>query len=195
MRLPKNWLGTDKVLRASRDLTESTPHMALLVPRHVAAANAGARHKGNITALAKLDNPEQQKTQILETLGDLDQYQLLDDECLIAVYAESNVLSRITDATGKTVELVGTDSRTTESRYQGKVGLLVKIGPTAFTYHNNGQAYAGVRPEVGDWVVSHASDGREIWLRGIDSHAPWVTCRRIKWDRIVMRVTDPRVVH
>lgn len=164
----------------------------LLVPRHVAAA--GARHKGNITALAKLDGPEEQKKQIFNDLGSLAQYELLDDECLIAIYATSNILSEVVDIHGETKRIVSTDNRTTESRYQGKVGLLVKIGPEAFKYHNNGQAYEGTTPKVGDWVVTHASDGREIGLRDANAKCSWVTCRRIHWRCIFMRVNDPRVV-
>ena len=153
-------------------------------------------HRGNIIELAKLSGHEEQKQQILKDLGDLAQYDLLDDECLIAIYAESNVLSSGVDATGKQFALYGTENRSTESRYQGKVGLLVKAGPTAFKYHNNGQAYEGEIPEVGDWVVTHPSDGREIWLRDADAPkgTPWVTCRRLKWPGIFMRVADPRIV-
>lgn len=171
--------------------------MSLVIPRHVAAARArsGSSHKGNITELAKLEGPEQQKEQILAALGDLDQYDLLDDQCLIALYAESNVLFEGHDPEGKRVQLIGTDNRTTESRYQGKVGLLVKMGPTAFKYHNNGQPYEGVAPKIGDWVVSFPQDGREIWLRTAGAKHEWVTCRRLSWDRIFMRVHDPRIVH
>lgn len=154
-------------------------------------------HKGNIATLARLEGPEAQKKSILTALGDLDQYQLLDEECLIAIFAESNVLSRVKNAvTGEMVELIGTDNRANESRYQGKAGLLVKAGPVAFKYHNNGQPYDGERPEVGDWVVSYPQDGREIWLRGMDAPrgTEWVCCRRIHWNRIFMKVADPRVV-
>jgi hypothetical protein len=153
--------------------------------------------KGNIIKLSELDGPDAQKKQILEDLGDLAQYEVLDEECIIAIYAESNVLSRIKDNTGKTIELVGTQNRATESRYQGKAGLLVKIGPQAFRFHNNGQNYEGVIPRFGDWVVSYPQDGREIALRRADapSGLEWVTCRRIHWRSIFMRVKDPRVIY
>lgn len=151
--------------------------------------------KSSIHKLAQLDGPEQQKQQILKDLGDLDQYEVLDEMVLIAVYAESNVVSRVKDPTGRIVELVGTDNQTAESRFQGKVGLLVKMGPTAFKYHKNGQPYEGTKPDAGDWVVMNSPhDGREIGMRDINSTGEWVLCRRVPWDLITMRVPDPRVV-
>lgn len=151
--------------------------------------------KGNITTLAKLSGPDEQKTRIFEDLGDLDQYDILGEDVVVAVYAESNVLSRITGPDGKVIELIGTDNRTTESRYQGKCGLIVKMGPTAFQFHNNGQPYEGKRPEVGDWVAFWPSDGRELFLRAAGSRGEGVTCRKLHWSSIFMRVADPRVVY
>ena len=48
---------------------------------------------------------------------------------------------------------------------------------------------------VGDWVVFWPSDGRELWLRDAKSKGEGVTCRKVHWSSIVMRVSDPRVVH
>jgi hypothetical protein len=151
--------------------------------------------KGNITTLAKLDGPEEQKQQIFKDLGDLAQYELLGEDVLVAVYAESNVLSQVKTHTGEVVKLYGTDNRTTESRYQGKVGLIIKMGPVAWKYHNNGQLNEGIIPSVGDWVAFYPSDGRELYLRGVGSKGEGVTCRKLHWTSIFMRVPDPRVVH
>ena len=151
--------------------------------------------KGNITTLAKLSGPDEQKQRILEDLGDLTQYEILDDQVLVAVYAESNVVSSGKRADGSSWQLITTDNKTAESRYQGKAGLLVKKGPTAFKWHNNGQLYEGVEPKIGDWVVFTPSDGREIYLRdGVALKKEGVTCRRFHWSAIFMRVPDPRVV-
>lgn len=151
-------------------------------------------HKGNIIALSKLDGPEEQKAEIFRHLGDLDQYELLDDECLVATYAESNILSQGKDIHGKEYKIIGTDNRAAESRYQGKAVLLVKMGPTAFQWHNNGQEYTGIKPKVGDWVVIHPSDGREIFLHDPSFYGEKVSCRRLKSLCIFMRVRDPRAV-
>jgi hypothetical protein len=155
--------------------------------------------KGSLTTLSKLSGPEAQKQKIFEDLGDLDQYELLDDQVLIAVYVESNVLSEVKGPDGKIVKLFGTENRAIESRFQGKAALIVKMGPTAFKWHNNGQAYEGIAPAMGDWVVVQANEGREIGLRGMHAKSlgqgEFVICRRVHWSAIGMRVSDPRVVH
>jgi hypothetical protein len=151
--------------------------------------------KGNITTLSKLSGPEEQKAQIFKDLGDLSQYELLDDHVIVAIYAESNVLASGKRADGTSYTLIGTENRSTESRYQGKCGVLISKGPTAFKYHNNGAAYEGVIPEIGDWVVFYPSDGRELFLHGLHGKGENVTCRKFHWQSISMRVTDPRVVY
>lgn len=150
--------------------------------------------KGSITTLAKLEGPDEQKDHIFDLLGDLRQYELLDDQVIIATYAESNVLAAGKRADGTSYQLIGTDNRSTESRYQGKVGVLAAMGPNAFKWHNNGQAYEGTKPEVGDWVVFWPSDGRELFLRHRNAKEA-VSCRRFHWSCIGMRVNDPRVVY
>ena len=151
--------------------------------------------RGNITTLAKLDGPDAQKAQIFHDLGDLKQYEILGEDIIVAIYAESNVLAEFKGPDGNPFKLIGTDNRTTESRYQGKVGMIVLMGPTAFQFHNNGQPYDGIRPTVGDWVVFWPSDGRELFLRDAKSKGEGVTCRKLPWTSVVMRVSDPRVVH
>lgn len=152
--------------------------------------------KASIVALSKLSGPEQQKSEIFKSLGDLDQYEMLDEELLIALYAAPNVLASGKRADGSSYQLVGTENNSIEAtRYQGKIGCLIKAGPQAFKYHINGQPYAGIVPEVGDWLITRASDGREIWLKDLSAPgAEYVCCRRIHWNLVGMRVADPRAV-
>lgn len=152
--------------------------------------------KASIVSLSKLDEPDEQKKAIFKTLGDLDQYEMLDEELLIALYAKPNVLAAGKRSDGSTYQLVGTDNDTIEaSRYQGKIGLLITKGPSAYKYHPNGQPYQGIEPEIGDWLISRASDGREIWLKDLrNMGAEYVCCRRIHWTLVGMRITDPRTV-
>ena len=152
--------------------------------------------KASIVSLSKLGSPEQQKAEIFKSLGNLNQYEMLDEEVLLAIYAKPNVLSAGLRQDGTKYELVGTDNDAIEaSRYQGKIGLLVKKGPAAFQVRPNGQPYDGLVPEVGDWLVSRASDGREIWLKDIKATGnEYVCCRRIHWNLVGMRVADPRTV-
>lgn len=60
-----------------------------------------------------------------------------------------------------------------ESRFQGKVGLVLWKGPTAFKYDGS-YNYEGDIPDIGDWVLYYGSDGREFFManrsmRSIDS--------------------------
>ena len=75
-----------------------------------------------------------------------------------------------------------------EDRFQGKVGLLLKKGPTAFKYDRTGHHYyEGDAPEIHDWVVYRASEGWEIALNG-------VSCRVIKSSALRGAVTDPETI-
>jgi co-chaperonin GroES (HSP10) len=79
-----------------------------------------------------------------------------------------------------------TDKRKDEGRYQGKVGLVLMIGPTAFKY--DGQYdWEGPRPIIGDWVYYRPSDAFETGING-------VPCRFVNDDLILGRVSDPEVI-
>jgi hypothetical protein len=66
-----------------------------------------------------------------------------------------------------------------EDQYQGKVGVVLKIGPDAY----------GIEPELslGDWVVFDIKDG---WSHYYNQ----VPCRAIPYERIRMIVDDPQAV-
>ena len=148
----------------------------------------------NLKTLSEAATPDEQKDLILANLGDLDQYDMLDDDVLVALYGGSNILSTIKTHDGKTVQLVGTDQRTSEQRFQGKAGLLIKAGPTAWRYMPNGQPYEGDVPKPGDWLAFYAHDGREIAFKDLKAREH-VICRLLKPASIKMRLTDPRLVY
>lgn len=65
-----------------------------------------------------------------------------------------------------------------ENRFQGKVGMVVKLGESAFKYtgpYDHEGSYSGTKPKVGDYVIYRSSDGMEMFINGtsvrlIDSH-------------------------
>lgn len=99
------------------------------------------------------------------------------------------VMTRVRDALGKLPEIYGsrvlvatapspekskgglflTDKAKDESRWQGKVGLILKLGTTAFRTDPRYPSYAwdGPKPDVGDWVFFRTSDGWETGIGGI----------------------------
>jgi len=156
----------------------------------------------NITALksdvykrSEMDTPDEQKAAIFAALGDLDQYEVLDEEVLIGLYVRPNVAARGTDVNGKAYRIITSENEVAETRYQAKVGCIIKAGPTAFKWMVNGQPYEGIVPEKGDWVLFKAADTTgEVFLRSIDSSEEYVNCKRFHWSSIKMRVKDPRTV-
>jgi len=59
-----------------------------------------------------------------------------------------------------------TDSTTDEDKYQSKVGLVLKKGPSAFVDDNN-QWFQNVSVGIGDWIVHRPSDGWSITVNGV----------------------------
>jgi co-chaperonin GroES (HSP10) len=52
-----------------------------------------------------------------------------------------------------------------EDLYQGKTGLVVKLGPTAFM-DDGAVKFHGQKVAVGDWVVFRPSDGWKLLVNG-----------------------------
>ena len=85
--------------------------------------------------------------------------------------------------------IIFTDKRKDEGRFQGKAGLVLKFGPSAFKYDPRYPSYdwEGPKADVGDWVHFFNSDSREIGIGGI-------ACRYI-WDSDILGlVSDPEAV-
>lgn len=84
--------------------------------------------------------------------------------------------------------IIRPDRNLDESRYQGKVGLVLKKGPSAFKFDDKSdREHPGVEPEVGDWVFYRAADTWETGIAGL-------SCRFIHDDLIVGRVADPESI-
>lgn len=84
---------------------------------------------------------EDPKEVILRTFeGAADRVQPLLDDVLVAVYKRPERL-----ASG----LYVTEAKRDEDRYQGKVGLILSMGPIA----EKDEDWGGIRPKVGDWVA------------------------------------------
>ncbi len=71
-----------------------------------------------------------------------------------------------------------------ESRFQGKVGLVLKAGPEAFNFDDENKS---IVPAVGDWVFYRNADTWECGISGL-------SCRFIYDDLIVGRVEDPEAI-
>jgi hypothetical protein len=108
--------------------------------------------------------------------------------------------------------IIMTQRTSEEDRWQGKVGLVLRVGPLAFDFEEvlayvesameDGVQHAEAReqahrefgiPQVGDWV---AYRGSETWETGIEvARSTFASCRFVFDDAIVARVENPSVIY
>lgn len=93
---------------------------------------------------------------ILKKVGSLDDIELFSNHVLVGVYERPAV-------TKSGIHLA--DQTRNEDRHQGKAGLVLKKGPTAFVSDSN-YDFKGQNVEIGDWVAIFVSDGRSIVING-----------------------------
>lgn len=94
---------------------------------------------------------------LMDQLGNLDDIQVFNNEVLVAIYVRPQ----------KTKSGLHLPSQTTdEDKFQGKVGLVVKLGFQAFDDPNN-RWFKGTKVNVGDWVYFRVTDGWSINVHGV----------------------------
>lgn len=74
-----------------------------------------------------------------------------------------------------------------EALWQGKVGLIIGMGPLAFK--DEGELkFGGQKFEIGDWVQWDIHDARQFVINRVH-------CRFMKDVQIIARLKDPRLVY
>lgn len=119
---------------------------------------------------------------IWREVGDLDGIDVLFQNVLVAIY-----IRPVTKTAGgvfmaeKTVE---------EDRYQAKVGMVLKVGHTAFLDdEKNGVFFGGFRAVPGDWLTYRPSEGLKMQIGKRE-------CRLIADFHVAkMRLTHPDQVY
>lgn len=114
------------------------------------------------------------KQKLLSDLGDLSNIEIFNNQILVAVYIRPHKTKSGIYLSDKTVD---------EDRYQGKVGLLVGMGPAAFQ-DDSGQWFNNASFSLHDWLVFRPSDGWSINVNG-------VLCRMLSDTQIKMRIPTP----
>ena len=74
-----------------------------------------------------------------------------------------------------------------EDKHQGKAGLVLKKGPTAFVSDAN-YDFKGQNVELDDWVSIWISDGRQLYVNG-------QLCRLVEDQHIRLKVPAPDLVY
>ena len=138
------------------------------------------------------------------------------NRCIVATYIRPGLTQGGIIIPGMTQE---------EDRWQGKVGLLLAVGPEAFGYDevraaidaavDDAREDAGLEfseddereatgralrdmnvPRVGDWVAYRTSETHEVGIPAGSVNAhDLASCRFITDDCIVTRLEDPRVIY
>jgi hypothetical protein len=163
------------------------------------------------SALKKSVEAPDEKQAILDKLGDLSQVQIAQNEVLVAIYIRPEK-----SAGG----ILLTPNYRKEDNYQGKVGLVVKIGsacrfvrtspptivePAVIDTHGHvlkpavtvpGITY-GVDVKLHDWIVTRPSDTWPLDVNaGEDTFDPknFVNCRLVFDDQIRMKIPHPGMI-
>ncbi len=127
--------------------------------------------KPNIVELSRANDF---KAAVLKALGDLSQYEVLGSGVLVATYVRPEKTKG---------GILMPDKTKDEDRWQGTVGIVLKMGDQAFKF-DGAFEYKGRVPKVGEYVMFHTSDTRELFIRR-------TSCRLIDSSLVRMVVPAP----
>ena len=121
---------------------------------------------------------------LLDAAGDLSVYTVCHNLILVATYV----------APEKVGSIIMPDRKIDEDRFQGKVGLVLKVGPLAFK--DDGRVtYGGIKVTPGDWIMYRPSDGMELFIRDRRKVNDGLSCRLIEDVFIKMKVSEPGLIY
>lgn len=128
-----------------------------------------------VEQLSQADDP---RMAIIKAVGDLTDQQVFSDLVLVGTFIRNEKTSG---------GIIQPKSVVEEDVWQGKVGLVLKAGPLAYSEWEQPED-RGKAAQIGTWIVYAIKDGWGIELNG----AP---CRLIPYDKIRMCITDPTLVY
>lgn len=114
------------------------------------------------------------KTEILEKIGDLSKVDIFNNQVLVAVYIRPEKTKGGIILAGQTRD---------EDKYQGKVGLVVKMGSQAFVPSGD-YKFDDINVSEDDWVFFRPSDGWSITVND-------VLCRILDDVNVRGKITHP----
>ncbi len=128
------------------------------------------QHKPQSTA-------EEIRSEIASVLPGLD---IFHNQILIGIYMRGSVKEL---AGGKQLYLP--DKVVDEDQWQGKVGVVLKVGPMAFK-NDARNDFAGQSVAEGDWIVFRVSDGFPLDINGVH-------CRLLEDIHVKGRIVSPDI--
>ena len=121
-----------------------------------------------------MDHEVDPKAKLLEQLGDTSNIEIFNNQILCAVYVRPQKTKSGIYLSDKTID---------EDRFQGKVGLLIGMGPAAFQ-DDSGEWFNNATFKMHDWLVFRPSDGWSITVNG-------VLCRMMADTLVKARISSP----
>ena len=118
------------------------------------------------------------KDVLFEQLGDISKVRVLHGQVLVATHAGTMYHPG--------TKILRTDKSLQETQFQGSIGLVVRVGPSAFVDAPKIGIEHRDKAEVGDWVLYRPSDGLQLYIRE-------VPCRLFDDSNIKMVVGDPEI--
>jgi co-chaperonin GroES (HSP10) len=120
------------------------------------------------------------RQEILSSVGDLSEIEIFHNQLLVAIYIRPEMTAGGVIISGKTRD---------EDKWQGKVGLVLKKGNSAFV-DDSKQWFDGINVDVGDWVVFRPSDGWGITINNLKDNSD-ILCRLLDDTVIRGRIENP----
>lgn len=115
---------------------------------------------------------------IMDQIGDMADAVIFGNRILVAKWIRTTMGS-----------LLAAEQTRREDKWQGKVGLVLAVGPLAFKDDPSIGTFAGQSVKVGDWALFQYSDGRDLDFQPPGSHEkiPCKILRDVDIDGVVPR--------
>lgn len=128
-------------------------------------------------AIQEVSRSVDPKAEMLKQVGDLSGVDVMYNMVLLAVYVRPNITKG---------GIIRPDENQEEDVWQGKVGLVIKLGQDAFE-DDEEVKFNGQRADKGEWVVFKTGDAWQLTI------GQW-PCRLVRDSSIKMKVTDPSII-
>lgn len=134
----------------------------------------------SLEQLGELRTPKEFKTEINRMLdATLKGYRTAGADILVATYIPPEKTA------GGIIKIQKTQQ---ENIFQGKVGLVLQVGPLAFKRDRYNCPWDGLVAKPGDWVAFRNADAWDMYLAG-------VSCKVLDHDNIRAIVDDPTTIY
>lgn len=90
----------------------------------------------------------------------------------------------------KSGSIINPDQMHRENKWQGKIGLVIKLGPAAFQDDDQAGSFYGAKCEVGDWVWFSIQDAGAADFRPVGSFEKY-PCFLLRDKDIIGKVPRP----